>query len=58
MYEGSWSSYLESIFFVQVAILAQFIAMEIMLPWQQINVSPTVLPDGLQSYFWLKAVPR
>ena len=28
-----------------------FIAMEIMLPWQQRNMSMIVLLDGLKSYF-------
>ena len=28
-----------------------FIAMEIMLPWQQRNISMIVLLDGLKSYF-------
>ena len=28
-----------------------FIAIEIMLPWQQRNMSMIVLPDGLKSYF-------
>ena len=32
LFEGSWSSYLGSIFFVPVEFAAQFIAKEIMLP--------------------------
>ena len=28
-----------------------FLAMEIMLPWQQRNISMIVLLDGLKSYF-------
>ena len=50
LFEGLWSSYLGSVLVVPV----EFVAMEIMLPWQQRNTSMTVLPDGLHSCFHQK----